>query len=377
MWETLGEAMGEGIADDPPALYQPDDEFSQERKPAAVTASMRALVLDQHGDIESLRLTDDYPRPEAIAGHVVLRVTASSFNYHDIFTVQGMPGISIPMPVIIGLDVAGVVEEIGEGVTGWTAGDRVMVHPIDPDKGLIGEVYDGGMAQYALVDASLLIRLPDGVSDAQAAALPVAYGTAHRMIVGKGAISAGDNVLILGASGGVGTASVILAKRLGANVVAAVGSDEKGEQMLALGADQYLNYREVELATWVKEHYGKPSRSSYDTGMDVVVNFTGGDTWHPTLRSTKLGGRILTCGATAGFDPKEDLRYIWSFELQIIGSNGFQTEDFEALLQMVANGEIDPLIDDVLPLDQAVEGLRRVRDREVIGKVVIDPWAAV
>src|SRR5690554_6455796 len=109
--------------------------------------------------------------------------------------------------------------------------------------------------------------------------------------------------------------------------------------------------------------------------MDVVINFTGGDTWHPTLRSTKLGGRILVCGATAGFDPVEDLRYIWSFELQIIGSNGFGTEDFEALLAMVAAGTIDPPVSDVLPLSQAVEGLRKVRDREVLGKVVVTPWS--
>jgi NADPH:quinone reductase-like Zn-dependent oxidoreductase len=337
--------------------------------------TMRALVLDEHGEIEALRLADDYAKPDAAAGQVRLRVTASSFNYHDIFTVQGMPGIRIPMPVIIGLDVVGEVDQLGEGVAGWAQGDRVMVHPIDPARGLIGEVYDGGMAQYAVVDASLLIRIPDAVTDAQAAALPVAYGTAHRMIVGKGAISAGDVVLVLGASGGVGTASVVLAKQLGAHVIAAVGSDEKGRRMLEIGADEVFNYREIAIDAWVKQHYGKPSRSSTDTGVDVVVNFTGGDTWHPTLRSTKLGGRILVCGATAGFDPVEDLRYIWSFELRIIGSNGFQTDDFEALLAMVADGRLDPLVDAVLPLDQAVEGLRRVRDREVIGKVVIDPWA--
>ena len=338
--------------------------------------TMRALVLDAHGEVESLNLREDYPRPTASPGHVVLRVTASSFNYHDIFTVRGMPGIRIPMPVVIGLDVVGVIDELGPGVEGWQVGDRVMVHPVDPEKGLIGEVYDGGMAQYALVRAAQLIRLPGPVGDVQAAALPVAYGTAHRMIMGKGAVHAGDKVLVLGASGGVGTASVVLAKQLGAHVIAAVGSDAKGERMLELGADEYFNYREVAIDQWVREHHGKPSRYSTEPGIDVVINFTGGDTWHPTLRSTKLGGRILTCGATAGYDPKEDLRYIWSFELQIIGSNGFQTEDFEALLGMVAVGDLDPLVDAVLPLDRAIEGLRRVRDREVIGKIVVDPWAA-
>ncbi|MET9761962.1 zinc-binding dehydrogenase [Streptomyces sp. NPDC006372] len=337
---------------------------------------MRALTLGGHGTIDSLRLVDDYARPEPSAGQVLLRVTASSFNYHDIFTIRGMPGITIPFPIIIGLDVVGVVEELGAGVTGRRRGERVMVHPTDPLRGLIGEMYDGGMAQYATVDAGLLIPLPDAVTDVQAAALPIAYGTAHRMIVGKGAVHPGDKVLILGASGGVGTASVLLAKRLGAHVVAAVGTEEKGKRMLEIGADEYVNYREHAFDRWVRERFGKPGRLRADGGVDVVVNFTGGDTWQPTLRCLKRGGRILTCGATAGFDPVEDLRYIWSFELQVIGSNGFATEDFTALLDMVASGAMAPLIDDVLPLDRAAEGLRRVEDREVIGKIVIDPWAA-
>ncbi|WP_127572173.1 quinone oxidoreductase family protein [Georgenia faecalis] len=338
-----------------------------------MNGTMRALVLGEHGELDALRLQEDYPRPELVPGHVVLRVTASSFNYHDIFTVAGMPGITLPLPVVIGLDIAGTVEEIADDVDGWAVGDRVMVHPLTPDGALMGEALDGGMAELALVDARQLIRIPDAVSDVQAAALPVAYGTAHRMVVGKGAIHAGDKVLVLGASGGVGTASVVLAKRLGAHVVAAAGTDAKAQALLDLGADEVLNYRTVDFSRWVKEHYGKPSRTSDATGMDVVINFTGGDTWHPTLRSTKLGGRILVCGATAGYDPVEDLRYIWSFELQVIGSNGFQTEDFEALLAMVAAGELDPLVSDVVPLSGAVEGLRKVRDREVLGKIVVTP----
>lgn len=339
-----------------------------------MTSTMRALVLRNHGDLDALRLEDDYPRPRLVPGHVVVRVTASSFNYHDIFTVNGMPGITLPLPVVIGLDVVGVVEEVAPDVTGWQPGDRVLVHPLDASGNLMGEQRDGGMAQYSLVEAGQLIAIPDAVTDVQAAALPVAYGTAHRMVVGKGAVHPGDKVLVLGASGGVGTASVVLAKKLGAHVVAAAGSDEKAQRLLEIGADEVLNYRKVDFYQWVKEHYGKPARWSTETGMDVVINFTGGDTWHPTLRSTKLGGRILVCGATAGYDPVEDLRYIWSFELQVIGSNGFATEDFEALLGMVAAGELDPPVSDVLPLSQAVEGLRKVRDREVLGKVVVTPW---
>lgn len=339
-----------------------------------MTSTMRALVLPGHGELDRLTLRDDHPRPRAVPGHAVIRVRATSFNYHDVFTVKGMPGIRLDFPVVIGLDLAGEIAELGEGVAGWAPGDRVLIHPTHPERGLMGETLDGGLAQYALVSAEQLIALPDAVSFTDAAALPVAYGTAHRMIVEKQTVRAGDTVLVLGASGGVGTAAVILAKQLGAEVVAAVGGPEKAERMRALGADHVIDYRETDFAQWVKEHYGKPSRRSYEGGVDVVVNYTGGDTWAPTLRSVKRGGKILVCGATAGFAPPEDLRYIWTFELQVIGSNGFTSEDFHALLKGVADGDFRPVVHEVLPLSRAVEGLRRLSDRQVIGKIVVDPW---
>lgn len=336
---------------------------------------MNALVLTEHGGLDQLSVVSDHPRPQLQPGHVVLKVTASAYNYHDLFTVKGMPGIKVPLPIVPGLDLAGEIAEVAEDVTGWHAGERVLVHPRHPEKGLMGEMLDGGMAEYALVHASQLIRIPDAVSDVQAAALPVAYGTAHRMIMGKGEVKAGDKVLVLGASGGVGTASVVLAKKLGAHVIAAAGSAEKCQALLEIGADEVINYREEDFYQWVKTHYGKPHRLTGEGGVDVVINFTGGDTWAPTLRSVKLGGSILVCGATAGYDPKEDLRYIWSFELRVIGSNSFRTEDFESLLQLCATGEIDPPVSHVLPLSEAVEGLRKVQDREVLGKIVITPTA--
>ncbi|MEC5344253.1 zinc-binding dehydrogenase [Brenneria populi] len=334
---------------------------------------MKALVLQQHGDLEQLSIDENRAIPRLQAGHVVVRVGASSFNYHDIFTVQGMPGIKVPLPVIPGLDLAGTIDDIGEGVTGWNVGDRVLVNPLKPGVGLMGEMTDGGMAEYALVDERQLIALPDGVTFAQAAALPAAYGTAHRMLITHGAIKTGDKVLILGASGGVGTACVVLAKHLGAEVTACAGSDEKAAALKTLGADHVVNYREQDFSRWAIEKYGKPQRRTYEGGVDVVINFTGGDTWRPSLKCLKRGGTLLVCGATAGYDPQEDLRYVWSFELNIKGSNSFYAENLTALLEMVAAGHITPLIDRILPLEQAVEGLRLIRDREVLGKVVVTP----
>jgi len=339
----------------------------------ALPSTMKALVLAAHGDLDQLTVVSDKPVPRATPGHVVIRVRASSFNYHDVFTVKGMPGIKVPLPVVIGLDMAGEVAEVGEGVAPWKVGDRVLVNPLNREKGLMGEMLDGGMAQYCAVSAQQLLALPDGVSFDDASALPVAYGTAHRMLVTHRTVKAGDRVLILGASGGVGTASLLLAKQLGAEVIACAGSDEKTEQLKALGADHVVNYKTTDFSKWAVATFGKPQRRSLEGGVDVVVNFTGGDTWVPSLRCLKRGGTLLVCGATAGHDPAEDLRYIWSFELKVIGSNSFYDENLRALLDHIAAGELKPAIDRAVPLEEAAEGLRLIRDREVLGKVVVNP----
>ncbi|WP_197745565.1 zinc-binding dehydrogenase [Achromobacter xylosoxidans] len=334
---------------------------------------MKALLLSEHGGLDQLRVVTDKAVPAPTEGHVVIRVRASSFNYHDVFTVQGMPGIKVPLPVVIGLDLAGEVSEVGPGVSGWKPGDRVLVNPLNRARGLMGEMLDGGMAEYCLVSQEQLIALPDAVSFDDAAALPVAYGTAHRMLITHQTVRAGDRVLILGASGGVGTASVILAKLLGAEVIACAGTNAKAEALKALGADHVINYRETDFSKWAIAQYGKPQRRTNEGGVDVVVNFTGGDTWVPSLKCLKRGGTLLVCGATAGHDPREDLRYVWSFELNIKGSNSFYDDNLKALLDLVAEGRISPLIDRRLPLEQAADGLALIRDREVLGKVIVNP----
>lgn len=334
---------------------------------------MRAVVLREHGALDKLQYVADFPDPTATEGHVVIRVKATSFNYHDVFTVRGMPGIKVPMPMIIGLDMAGEIVEAGPGVTGWKKGDRVLVNPLNRQKGLMGEMMHGGLAEKCLVAAHQLIRMPEGVSFEQAASLPVAYGTAHRMIITHNTIQKGEKVLILGASGGVGTGCVLLAKMLGAEVIACASSAHKIQRLKDLGADHVINYKEVDFSKWAIETYGKPQRRSYDGGVDVVINFTGGDTWAPTLRCVKRGGKILVCGATAGYDPKEDLRYIWSFELKVIGSNSFYDENLKALMDLIERGRMKPVIDEVLPLERAAEGLRLIENRAVFGKVIVTP----
>ena len=334
---------------------------------------MKALLLRKHGQLDELEVVGDYPVPQAIEGHVVIRVRASSFNYHDVFTVKGMPGIKVPFPVVIGLDMAGEISEVGAGVAKWKAGDRVLVNPLNKRKGLMGEMMDGGMAEYCLVAADQLVAMPDGVSFEDAASLPVAYGTAHRMLITHKTVKKGDRVIVLGASGGVGTGCVILAKLLGAEVIACASGESKAQRLKELGADEVVDYTKTDWSKWAVEKYGKPQRRSYEGGVDVVVNFTGGDTWVPSLRCLKRGGKLLVCGATAGYDPKEDLRYVWSFEIEIKGSNSFYDDDLAGLMTLIQQGKIKPVVDKVLPLEQAREGLRLIQDREVFGKVIVTP----
>src|SRR5215470_2121413 len=209
---------------------------------------MKALVLRQHGGLENLDVVSDRPVPQATEGHVVIRVRASSFNYHDVFTMRGMPGIKVPLPVVLGLDMAGEVVEVGGGVPDWKPGDRVLVNPLNKKKGLMGEMLDGGMAEYCLVAADQLVAMPPHVTFEEAASLPVAYGTAHRMLITHDTIRKGERVMVLGASGGVGTGCVILAKHLGAEVVACAGSADKMRRLKELGADEVVNYREVDFS---------------------------------------------------------------------------------------------------------------------------------
>lgn len=335
---------------------------------------MKAIVLREHGGTDKLRFETTFPDPVAGAGDVIVRVRASSLNYHDVFTRRGMPGISLPFPVIIGLDVAGVIEAIGPGVEGWSVGDRVLVDPIDRvDGGLTGETTHGGLAELCRVREHQLLKLPDEVSFEDAAALPVAYGTALRMMNRIGQIQAGEKVLILGASGGVGVCCVQLAKLAGAYVVACAGSEEKAARLRELGADDVILYTQEDFLKAVQARYGKPARrrGQPSGGVDVVVNFTGGDTWTKSLRCLRLGGRLLTCGATAGYDPKEDLRDVWTFELQIRGSNGWEREDLHELLDLVARKKLRALIDRTWPLAQGAEALASLEDRQVTGKVLV------
>jgi alcohol dehydrogenase len=275
--------------------------------------------------------------------------------------------------MIPGADISGEIVELGEKVdrSRWKVGDRVTVIP-NQANGMMGETKRGGCSDFIAVEQDYLLPIPDTVSFVQAACLPVAYGTALRMIETRGQLQRGDKVLILGASGGVGTCCVQLAKAIGCEVIACASSDWKLDRLKELGADHTINTSSQNYVAEIHRMYGKP-RIRGGGGVDVIINYTGGDTWAECFRALTLQGKLLTCGATAGYDPKTDIRYIWSFEFNILGSNGWTVEDQRELLRRVADGRVKPIVHCERPLSEIRIPFKELMDREVFGKAVLIP----
>jgi alcohol dehydrogenase len=339
---------------------------------------MRAVVLHEHGGMERLVFEPAYRDPSPGPDDVIVRMRACALNYHDVFTRKGMPGIKVPLPLILGNDLAGEIAAIGSQVSGFALGERVLVDPIDRvNGGFLGDTLDGGLSELVRVPFHMLIKLDPQIDYAQAAALPVAYGTAHRMMLTRGRIAAGERVLILGASGGVGTCCVQIAKQAGATVVACASSAEKLARLKGLGADVLINYAATDWVAECRRLFGQPrvfSPRDPGGGLDMVVNFTGGDSWTKSLKVLRRNGRLLTCGATAGYDPPEDIRFIWTFELNIIGSNGWGREDIMALLDLTRSRKLKPVLHPQrFGLAQAGDGLALLEGRAVFGKVIVEP----
>ena len=331
---------------------------------------MKAVLIREQGGRENLKL-EEIEKPVPESGEILVKVKACSLNYLDIFVRKGMPGLAVDLPRIGGGDISGEIEEIGIGVKNLNPGDRVLIDPAirlpDGQLGALGENANGGLTEYITITAENAIALPEEVTYEDAAALPIAYGTAWRMLYTRGGLKNGESIFILGASGGVGTAAIQIAKSIGCVVYAGSGSDEKLKKLEALGADYGVN-------TSNNEEFHRTIRGMTDgDGVDVVVNYTGGDTWVRSLKTLKHGGRLLTCGATIGFDPPTDIRYIWRKEMDIRGSDGWRRSDLVSLINAVRQGVIRPIIDKILPLEETAEGHRLLEEREVFGKVIIQP----
>jgi NADPH:quinone reductase-like Zn-dependent oxidoreductase len=325
---------------------------------------VKAIRIHEDGGPEVLRY-EDVPDPVAGPGEVLIRLRAASLNHLDLWVRKGLP--SVPKPRILGADGAGVVEGLGDGVEGFVVGDSVVINPGLAHDGritVLGEHMDGTHAELVSVPATNVYPVPDGLGFEEAAAFPLVFLTAYRMLVTKARVAEGEWVLVWGAGGGVGTAAFSIARALGARTIVTSSSAEKRERLRGLGADAVLDHSEADVAAEVKRLTG-------GGGADVVIEHVGEATWQRTLASARAGGRIVVCGATSGPNPPAALHRVWWKELTIYGSTMGMKEDFEGAYELVRSGRARPIVDEVFPLAEARAAHERLEGAAQFGKVVL------
>jgi NADPH:quinone reductase-like Zn-dependent oxidoreductase len=343
---------------------------------------MKALILRQHGTLDDLAY-GDIPVPEVGPSDVLLEVRAAALNRLDLWVVEGWPALRLQFPHVLGADGAGVVAAVGADVHDYQPGDRVAVNPtlscgicafclagrenMCDQFAILGEHVPGFFAEYVAVPARNLIPLPEHVSFATAAAASLVFVTAWHSLIVAGQLRAGEDVLVVGAGGGVNSAAIQIARLAGARRIYVVGSSEaKLAQAEALGADVLVNRHEED---WGRAVF----RASGRQGVDVVVDNVGAATYHTSLRALKKGGRLLTVGNTSGPRFELDNRLLFGKHLSIIGSTMGTQRDYETVMGMLFAGRLQAIVDTVYPLAEGGNALRRLEGGDVAGKLVLEP----
>jgi zinc-binding alcohol dehydrogenase/oxidoreductase len=323
---------------------------------------VKAVRIHEDGGPDVLRYEDvDDPAPGP--GEVLVRLQAAALNHLDLWIRQGLP--SVPKPRILGADGAGVVAALGEGTDRFAEGDAVVINPGLADGAkIIGEHCDGTHAELIAVPAENVYPKPESLSFEEAAAFPLVFETAYRMLVTKAQLAAGEWILVWGIGSGVATASFQIAKALGARAIVTSSSDEKLERAHELGAEVVVNHVSGDVTAVVREATG-------GHGADVVVEHVGEDTWKTSLQAAAPAARIAVCGATSGPNPPAQLHRIWWKQLTIYGSTMGTREDFEGAYELVAAGKATPVVDRVFPLAQAAEAHAHLEAGRQLGKVIL------
>ena len=324
---------------------------------------MKAVRIHEDGGPEVLRY-EDADDPVAGPGEVLIRLRAASLNHLDLWTRQGLP--SAPKPRILGADGAGVVEAVGAEADGFAPGDKVVINPgLEEGAHILGEHSDGTHAELIAVPADYVHPLPGDLSFVEAAAFPLVFETAYRMLVTRARLEEDEWVLVWGAGGGVASAALVLAKALGGRVIATSSSDDKLERAREFGADAVVNHETGDVDAAVKE-------ATEGRGANVVIEHVGEATWKTSLQSAGPEGRIVVCGATSGPNPPAQLHRIWWKQLSILGSTMGTRADFAGAYDLVARGTAKPIVDRVFPLSEAATAHEHLESGKQFGKVVLE-----
>ena len=342
--------------------------------------TMLAAVIHEHGERDVVRL-EQFPIPEPAPHEVRIKVHACALNWLDVGIRRGPQFGTIPLPLITGVDVSGMIDCIGSGVEGWQAGDAVTFFSlvtcgqcefcrqgdvsVCAEHLIIGEHINGGLAEYVAVPARNLIAKPKNLSHVEMAALPVVATTAWHMLITIARLRAGETVFIPGAGGGVASLGIQIAKHAGARVIASSSTSEKMEKARALGADHVVNYREPD---WVHQVLD----ASDGRGVDVVQDNVGGKTWANSLRTLARNGRLVVCGSHSGKSFELAIPQIYHRQLSILGANGGTFNEMSTVVELANQGVLRPVIHKVLPLSQIHEGHRILEEHDHFGKVVIE-----
>jgi len=340
---------------------------------------MKAIAITAHGDMDQVQYMD-VDRPQLGPRDVLIEARAVALNHLDIWVRNGLPGSKLAMPHVLGADGAGVVAEVGGEVRTVKVGDRVLINPalncgvcefchageqsLCARFGIMGETCPGTFAAYFKIPQENAHPVPEGLSWEEAAALPLVFVTAWRMLISKAAIKPGEDILILGIGGGVSTAALQIAKSLGLRAIVTSSSDEKLQQAKNLGADVVINYKTQDFAREVRD-------ITQRRGVDVVVDSVGGDSYAKSLACLVKGGRLVTCGATAGPRPQTDLQRIFWNQLSVFGSTMGNMREFAEMLNFVRKRGLKPVIDQVFPLSDGAQAIARLEEGKQFGKIVL------
>jgi NADPH:quinone reductase-like Zn-dependent oxidoreductase len=340
---------------------------------------VKAIVFENHGGPDVLRYVDA-PDPVINANEVLVRVKACALNHLDLWVRRGLPGVAIPLPHIPGSDIAGEVAEIGANVTTVRPGQKVVLAPgvtcgkcpaciSGHDNRCrsftnLGYMIDGGCAEFVKVPEVNCLPYPENLSWEEAASIPLVFQTAWHMLLVRAELQPGEDVLVLGAGSGVGTAAIQIAKFFGAKVIATAGTPEKLAKATELGADYVVNHKTQKIREEVR-------RITNKRGVDVVFEHVGAATWEDSLASLAYAGRLVTCGATTGYDAKLDLRILFAKQLSLIGSYMGTKSDLHSVMRLVAAGRFRPIVDRVFPLKEAATAHEYLESGAQFGKVVL------